>query len=258
MCFKRWLHRLRPKKHPRFREMTVITQPSARALELLGRPRDRRAAIVQAREFVLYAQKEALPVPDPGRASGIAGSLADSREAAPDSGITEPVKLREYIIYSLEDDREPQVRYSRRDAPVVEVVQPASPPPPKPARLQDYWQTDFLTWQPVRERKQTFREFVLQALDERSIPPVDFYTAADLDRKLFSRMKNEPNYHPSKETAIRCCLALRLDAAQTEAALGLAGYSLSWSLAEDLAVRWCIQHRIYRVYEVMEVVSQVS
>ena len=117
---------------------------------------------------------------------------------------------------------------------------------------------EYLAWQAGQGRKQTFREFVLSSLEKKGINPVDFYTAADIDRKLFSRMKNEPGYKPSKDTAIRCCLALRLNIEQTEEALTLAGYSLSWSLREDLAIRWCIQNRVFRVYEVMEVLEEIK
>ena len=119
-------------------------------------------------------------------------------------------------------------------------------------------QNDFDEWLKEHSLNKTFREFILDLLQERDIESVTFYQAAGIDRKLFSRMKTEKDYRPSKETAVRCCLALKLDIPQTEHLLSLAGYSLSWSLHEDLAIRYCIQNGVFNVFDVFEVLDMLK
>ena len=93
----------------------------------------------------------------------------------------------------------------------------------------------------------TFQQDLMDRIAEKHMSPVDFYKAALLDRKLFSAMKNNVQYSPKKETAVACCLALRLDEKEAGHLLSKAGYQLTDSKRWDMIISYCIQHRIYDI-----------
>lgn len=139
----------------------------------------------------------------------------------------------------------------------IQKMQTPAPPVLYYSSRDDRWDT-FDTWLRSNKHNGTFREIILTEIRKRGMSSVEFYRAANLDRKLFSRMINHPKYQPSKRTAVMCCLALKLDIRQTEHVLQLAGYALSTTLHEDLAVRYCVQHGIYDAMDVMEVMEAVQ
>ena len=123
--------------------------------------------------------------------------------------------------------------------------------------MRDNWQEDFDIWANENRASTTFSQLIISEIRRKGLSSVAFYEAAGLDRKLFSRLVNNPHYQPSKRTAIMCCLALKLDIRQTEHVLQLAGYALSRTLYDDLAVRYCIQHGVFEVMDVLEVMERL-
>ena len=109
---------------------------------------------------------------------------------------------------------------------------------------------DYETWEKQTKNQETFSFFILNKMKEEKIKSTDFYKAADLTRDLFSKINCHRDYLPSKITAIKCCLGLRLNISEAEYFLSLAGYSLSLSLPFDLAIRYCIENQIFQVIEV--------
>ncbi len=99
----------------------------------------------------------------------------------------------------------------------------------------------------------SFQCALLELINKRGLSHTDFYKAAWMDRKLFSAIKNNPQYQPKKETAIACCLALKLRYTQAAQLLRLAGYALSPANTRDLIITYCIQHQIYEI----EVVNNI-
>ena len=102
------------------------------------------------------------------------------------------------------------------------------------------------------EKKPTFQQNLFKSIDDRGLKDSAVYKRADIDRRLFSKIRADVNYHPSKATAIKLCLALELDIAETERLLETAGYCLSLSDTADLVVRYCIEHKTYNLIEVNE------
>lgn len=259
MLLYRWFGKKRKPVIPYvYREALKRSQDTdEKAQAALALPQDGRPLMAQIRDFIQSTGFKALPV---SVARYSLRPLEELEEQAEPGTEDTTDSAQEEVLYRKSDAR-PDIRYSSRGTVELEDdaqyslprAAPKEMPPPK--RLDAQWQKQYSHWQIQQDKLPTFREFILDSLARRQMDAVSFYTAADIDRKLFSRMKNEAGYHPSKDTAIRCCLALRLDLDTTVHALALAGYSLSWSMPEDLAVRWCVQHGIYRVYEVMEVVE---
>ncbi len=76
----------------------------------------------------------------------------------------------------------------------------------------------------------------------------DVYKRANIDRRLFSKIRGDEDYVPSKKTAISFCLALQLDVDEAKRLLETAGYTLSASSRFDLIIMYLIEKREYNVH----------
>lgn len=112
--------------------------------------------------------------------------------------------------------------------------------------------TDFETWR-AELVSPTFQEMLMTCIDRKGMENNEFYKAALLDRKLFSAIKNNPDYQPKKETAVACCFGLQLCLADAEKLLELAGYRLSMAIGWDRVIYYCLQNRIYDIDVVNEI-----
>ncbi len=90
----------------------------------------------------------------------------------------------------------------------------------------------------------TFQEMLMSCINTKNMTPQEFYNAAYIDRKLFSKIKNDVDYQPQKDTAVACCCGLGLNLADAEKLLGLAGYKLSLSIKWDRVVYYCLRNGI--------------
>lgn len=102
-------------------------------------------------------------------------------------------------------------------------------------------------WEKKTAVTKTFSSEVIRRLKESRTRPADFYKAAELDKRVYSSMKRDYCYTPSRATAIKCCFALHLSFQDAELLLKLAGYSLSPGLSKDLALRFCFENGIYDI-----------
>jgi hypothetical protein len=86
--------------------------------------------------------------------------------------------------------------------------------------------------------------------NERELSPAELYKRANIDRRQYSRFMGPEGRHPSMNTVISFALALRLDRAEFDEFLQTAGYSLSKSSTRDVCIMYCLEKRIYDIYEV--------
>lgn len=104
--------------------------------------------------------------------------------------------------------------------------------------------------------KYSFRELLFKYIDERKLKDSDVYNKVHIDRRLFSKIRSNINYHPSKDTIILLGLSLKLSEEELEELLNSASYSLPKNNIYDLIIRFCFIEKIYDIKKVNELLEE--
>ncbi len=99
----------------------------------------------------------------------------------------------------------------------------------------------------VKNVSETWSESLLRLITERGYSDTEVYKRANVDRKLFSKIRSNKYYQPKKNTAVAFALALRLNLDETKDFLRRAGYALSPSSVFDLIIEYSIEHEVYNL-----------
>ena len=103
-----------------------------------------------------------------------------------------------------------------------------------------------------------FQTVLFRMIEERNLNESDVYNKVHLDRRLFSKIRSDKNYHPSKETVILLGLSLELSVKELEELLDSAAYSLPKNNHYDLIIRFCFVNRIYDVNTVNDLLYEYN
>ena len=103
-----------------------------------------------------------------------------------------------------------------------------------------------------------FSEALLRMIDEKGMTDAECYKKANVDRRLFSKIRSDPAYRPSKPTVFAFAIALELTLTETKAFLQKAGFALTHSSKLDLVLEYCIRIRLYDVIRINEVLFDLD
>ncbi|MBQ7561325.1 MAG: macro domain-containing protein [Synergistaceae bacterium] len=97
----------------------------------------------------------------------------------------------------------------------------------------------------MRQIQETFSQRLMNLIQQKNMSNSEVYNRAIIDRKIFSKIKNDINYHPQKITALCLCVGAKLNLDETKDLLSRAGYALSPSDKVDIIFSYFIEREIY-------------
>lgn len=103
-----------------------------------------------------------------------------------------------------------------------------------------------------------FQKLLFNYIDGKDLKDSDVYNKVHIDRRLFSKIRSDKDYHPSKETIILLGLSLELSENEIEELLESASYSLPKNNIYDLIIRFCFVEGIYRIDDVNELLDSYN
>ena len=109
----------------------------------------------------------------------------------------------------------------------------------------------------LKEVDDSFATHLFRLIDQRGLTDPQVYKRANLDRKLFSKIRNNEAYKPSKKTALSLAVALELSLDETVDLLARAGYALSKSNRFDLIVQYYIENKNYNIFHINSMLYEI-
>ncbi|MDO4866953.1 MAG: macro domain-containing protein [Clostridia bacterium] len=221
------------------------------ATGIYGFPKDEalNIALAEIGRFLLTHEMHVTLVVFDRRALELSEDLIGGIEQYIDEHAAQAIRAEEYglgdgdergrraLLRERERERSARLMNNRADAAAS---QAAAPMPPLSGRDLDAV---------LGEPGKSFRQRLFELIDASGMDEVTVYKKANIDRKVFSRIRSKHDYRPTKRTAVAFAIALQLDLATTRDLLSRAEIALSPSSRFDLIVSYFITNRNYNIYE---------
>ena len=94
----------------------------------------------------------------------------------------------------------------------------------------------------------SFSNYLRDLILRKNLSEVEVYKKANLDRRIFSKIRNEKKYLPSKRTILAISIAMELNLQETKNLLEFAGYSLSSVIKSDMIIIYFIENKIFDLF----------
>lgn len=163
-------------------------------------------------------------------------------------GVSDKKDVRELELLQLRESmsrrRRAELEYNILSSSICEAdtEEKALAPTCAPRKLEDL----------MKEIDETFSEALIRLIDQKGLKDPDVYKKANIDRKFFSKIKNNKNYRPGKQTCLAFAIALELNLDETRDLIGRAGYALTHSSRGDVIVEFFIREGNYNMFEINE------
>ena len=108
----------------------------------------------------------------------------------------------------------------------------------------------------MKQMDETFSQKLLRMITERGMTDSEAYTKAYVDRRHFSKIRNDEFYSPNKKTVLAFAIALELTLDEAKDLLACAGFALSRSSKVDIIVAYFLQNKIYDMFEINEILYE--
>ncbi len=198
------------------------------------------------------------------------GGLTDVLDAFVDAPVSQDLlaDVQKYIDENYEDFEAEEATEPEEAAEVINAAREAMPlrdAAPSAARPREAMPTGFARSQETVyaehasyagsapaafELDEGFSELLFQLIDERGWKDADCYKKANVSKQVFSNIRSNPQYLPSKTTVLALAIALELDLDETKKLLERAGYAISHSSLADVIVEYFIIHKRYNIFEI--------
>jgi len=108
------------------------------------------------------------------------------------------------------------------------------------------------------EQYSDFQTMLFKFIDSKNLKDSDVYNKIHMDRRLFSKIRSDKYYHPSKETIVLLAIALELNENELDELLESASYSLPKNNTYDLIIRFCFINRIFKLTDINELLYEYN
>ena len=169
-----------------------------------------------------------------------------------------PPRSDDGIRYSLRDD---YIQYSDRRSPDISIDKGDTYDSKTVSKLmQNYNLSSASTLLKSLEKttNKTFVDTLIVHINRKGMRDSEVYKAAQIDRRLFSKIMSDREYKPAKDTAIALAVALKLTLEETNDLLSRAGYTFSHSNKKDIIIEYFFRERIYKLDDINQVLFNLD